>query len=154
MLDFFCFCFLQRWPKGRQPVRVELDNTWSTWVSVRGRSILSWHSFSFGLSFQATKSKNSTRIKCFSIECCKEPIRKNKKNSKARENAGDQVVNLTGWENGANFLDQLSSKVKQSEAKPCNPGLFSTFNWKIPISNWDVTREGMVRHMRSSHLLP
>ena len=121
---FFFFCFLQRWPKGRQPVRVELDNTWSTWVSVRGRSILSWHSFSFGLSFQATKSKNSTRIKCFSIECCKEPKRtprKNKKNSKARENAGDQVeivVNLIGWENGAIFLDQLSRKVKQSHAIP------------------------------------
>ena len=119
---FFVFLFfLQRWPKGRQPVRVELDNTWSTWVSVRGRSILSWHSFSFGLSFQATKSKNSTRIKCFLIECCKEPMRtprKNKKNSKARENAGDQVVNLTGWENGTNFLDQLSRKVKQSHAIP------------------------------------
>ena len=54
-----------------------------------------------------------------------------------RENEGDQVVisfslHLIGLESGASFLDQSQSKVKQNQS---NPGVLSTFNWKLFLVN-------------------
>ena len=56
---------------------------------------------------------------------------------KARENVGDQVVisfslHLIGLESGASFLNQSQSKVKQNQS---NPGVLSTFNWKLFLVN-------------------
>ena len=56
---------------------------------------------------------------------------------KARENVGDQVVSsfslhLIGLESGVSFLDQSQSKVKQNQS---NPGVLSTFNWKLFLVN-------------------
>ena len=41
------------------------------------------------------------------------------------------VLHLTGWNDGASFLDQSKSKVKQNW---CNSGLLSIINWKVLYS--------------------
>ena len=38
------------------------------------------------------------------------------------------VLHLIGWQGGANFLDQLESKIKQNQ---CNSWLLSSLNWKF-----------------------
>ena len=52
-------------------------------------------------------------------------------NSKARENAGDQIgigFSLIGWDSGVGFSGPITEQVKQNQ---CNPGLHSTLNWKL-----------------------
>ena len=87
----------------------------------------------FSIDWRTTKIKLTTTANQRKGKYLQEPIRTQRKTtemSKARENAGDQVVigflvlHLIGWKRGASFLDQSQSDVNQT---PSNSRVFSTF---------------------------